>query len=424
MGAIIKTTSNNNIIQYCSINFHGKSSGVLDGCCGEGIQLWSSGNVIRGNKIQEASSHGIHIYTLLENISNNLVEHNVVWNCHHTGYDVNADQGSISNITIQNNIYFDTPWAAERQEPGYVGQAVGFFCFGDVKKVTLAYNLFYNIYESTCAQVAGGDSIYIINNTFANTINYGTIGYGAIFGNINTTARNNIFVTNGRMTTAGTFLSESNNLVYNYGNGGTGTISSLKANPMFVNAANYNFSLQSVSPAINLGIDLGYTADIEGNTILGTPDAGAFESPFNEGNYIIVTPGWNFISIPRLAGTMTTDSLLSARSSAVYEFSNGTYQSVNELQTGKGYAVKFDELHYLFIEGTSISNPIKVFAGWNLIGPFSEDVPISQIITTPPGIINSSFYEFTDGQYSASEFLRVGKGYWIKVSSDGIINLF
>jgi hypothetical protein len=421
MGVIIKTTSNNNTIQNCSINFHGKSSGVLYGCCGEGIQIWSSGNIVRNNYIQESSSHGIHIYTIVQSISNNLIEHNVVWNCHHTGYDVNSPDSLITDITIRFNVYYDTPWAAERQEPGYGGTSAGFFCNGNVNNITLAYNLFFNIYKATCAQIWGGTNINVYNNTFANTINYGTTGYGAIFGNSSTTAKNNIFVTNGRMITAGTFLSESNNLIYNMGSGGTGTISGLNADPMFNDISNYDFSLLPGSPAINLGIGLGFSEDIEGNPIAGQPDAGTLESIYDTGNYLIVQSGWNFISIPRLADSMVIDSILTDRASLVYEFSGVSYQAVNELQIGKGYAVKFDTLKHIFIEGAVDSTSIPVVEGWNLIGPFSLDVPLSQLSTSPPGIISSSFYEFTNGQYRVSDVLRVGKGYWIKVASDGII---
>jgi hypothetical protein len=424
IGVAIESVSNNNLIQNCKINFHGTSSGVMSSCCGEGIQLWSSNNIIRGNYIQEASSHGIHIYTLSGDISNNLVEYNVVWNCHHTGYDVNSGSGLNSNINIRYNIYYDTPWAAERQEPGYSGQASGFFCNGNVSNITLAYNLFYNCYQSTCAQIAEGDSIYVYNNTFANTINYGGSGYGAIFGNSNTVAKNNIFVTNGRTTTNGSFLVESNNLVYNYSNGGTGVIEGLNSNPQFIDRFNFNFRLLPNSQAINLGTNLGYSEDLDGNPILGNPDAGAYETMnIGNGSYIMVHPGWNFLSIPRLSTNMSVDFLLPTRNSLVYEFTLNGYQAVTSLQNGIGYIAKFSDTQYIFITGESVSFPIELSEGWNLIGPFDEDVPLSQIYSIPSGIIISNFYGFEDGNYTTTDVLRTGKGYWIKVSSDGIINL-
>jgi hypothetical protein len=45
----------------------------------------------------------------------------------------------------------------------------------------------------------------------------------------------------------------------------------------FVDVANHNYHLQATSPAVNAGIAVGYTQDLEGNPIVGAPDAGAYE---------------------------------------------------------------------------------------------------------------------------------------------------
>jgi hypothetical protein len=59
--------------------------------------------------------------------------------------------------------------------------------------------------------------------------------------------------------------------------------------------------------------------------------------------------------------------------------------------------------------------------GWNLIGPFSFDVPVNSITTTPPGILGQNeFFGFNGSYYSASTLIR-GYGYWIKSNSTGII---
>ena len=53
----------------------------------------------------------------------------------------------------------------------------------------------------------------------------------------------------------------------------------LVANPQFIDLANYDFHLMSTSPAINAGINLGYTKDFDQNPVPidNVPDLGAFE---------------------------------------------------------------------------------------------------------------------------------------------------
>jgi hypothetical protein len=52
---------------------------------------------------------------------------------------------------------------------------------------------------------------------------------------------------------------------------------SITTNPLFTDKANGNFNLQSTSPAINAGVNVGLTADYLKNAILTTPDIGAIE---------------------------------------------------------------------------------------------------------------------------------------------------
>jgi hypothetical protein len=120
---------------------------------------------------------------------------------------------------------------------------------------------------------------------------------------------------------------------------------------------------------------------------------------------------------------MTADYLLPTRTSPVFEYNGGGYQNVNNLQNGKGYIVKFSYPQFIFIGGNSVSFPIQVNAGWNLIGPFNQNVPVSQIYTIPSGIIVSDFYGIGEYGYLSTNVLEIGKGYWIKTTSNGQIIL-
>ncbi len=52
--------------------------------------------------------------------------------------------------------------------------------------------------------------------------------------------------------------------------------SAINANPRFVDSV-ANWHLQSISPAINKGWNVGLTQDIDGNPIVGRPDMGCYE---------------------------------------------------------------------------------------------------------------------------------------------------
>ncbi|MCX8009599.1 MAG: hypothetical protein N3A61_00455, partial [Ignavibacteria bacterium] len=133
-------------------------------------------------------------------------------------------------------------------------------------------------------------------------------------------------------------------------------------------------------------------------------------------------PDWNLFSIPITVSNMSVDSLLTGKSSPAYSYNNG-YQSVDTIKNGYGYWVKFPSSKTLNLTGTSVSNKtISVNQGWNLIGPFNNNVPIGSITSTPPNIIASNFYGYNNGYFVASE-LNPGIGYWIKVSQNGTLNL-
>jgi len=165
-----------------------------------------------------------------------------------------------------------------------------------VNGLTFNNNIIYNcksgwgihLYSSTNRT---STNISILNNTWANQNPYRN-GQILICGSINNLLiENNIFYlpTTAGVTVSTTPFTYSNCLIKNnmtYGgviNSGTATGITFSnnidnTNPKLTNPTAYDYTLQSTSPAINAGINVGLTYDFLGNPIIGLPDLGAYES--------------------------------------------------------------------------------------------------------------------------------------------------
>ena len=135
-----------------------------------------------------------------------------------------------------------------------------------------------------------------------------------------------------------------------------------------------------------------------------------------------ISSGWNLLSVPLLAPDMSGSTLFPTAISPFFLFSTN-YIPVTVLQNGNGYWAKFNGNQNVTIAGSRVnSDQITVNQGWNLIGPFNSEIPISGITTNPPNIIISPFYGY-EGVYIIMDTLKVGKGYWVKTNSIGTIVL-
>lgn len=134
-----------------------------------------------------------------------------------------------------------------------------------------------------------------------------------------------------------------------------------------------------------------------------------------------IVEGWNLISVPLNTNTYSPSMLFPNSVSSAYAYSNGYYIS-DSLILGKGYWLKFPSTQINVVCGNAVStNSINVKTGWNLIGVFDKNINVNSITSSPSGIIQTPFYGFDNG-YFAANTLQIGKGYWIKVSQNGIIN--
>jgi hypothetical protein len=137
---------------------------------------------------------------------------------------------------------------------------------------------------------------------------------------------------------------------------------------------------------------------------------------------IQVTAGWNLISTPTRLHDMSATTLFPTATSVAYSFSQG-YIKADTLENSKGYWLKFSSPQIVTICGKEVElSTISVTVGWNLISIYDTNIEVNQITSTPDGILKTPFYGYTNG-YFVSPILESGKGYWIKVSEAGIINI-
>jgi photosystem II stability/assembly factor-like uncharacterized protein len=135
-----------------------------------------------------------------------------------------------------------------------------------------------------------------------------------------------------------------------------------------------------------------------------------------------VQNGWNLLSLPLRTFATHADSIYPASTSRAFGYSGG-YHAVDSLLNGSGYWLKFDSTFVTSIRGVTVTNDtIALSSAWNLVGSVSIPVVVSSIVTVPPGILSSSFFEF-DGGYQVADSLKPGRGYWVKAGQVGMMIL-
>ncbi len=219
---------------------------------------------------------------------NNEVSYNRGINCRAPSYDFKYDGGFVEVFNSGDNLYI---------HHNYAENTNGFFELGannngSAQNIRVAYNVIYNVKGSPglCFN-SGSYNINVTgfrfeNNTFVSTSGdastYRVFGCRTDFSGIQ--VRNNIFYSDIQIANNGNFT-HTNNVYYmvNMVNG-SGVGYSLGSgekigNPLFVNIGARDFTLLPSSPAIDAGINLGYSADFGGNAVPAgsAPDAGAYE---------------------------------------------------------------------------------------------------------------------------------------------------
>ncbi|MBI5727367.1 MAG: immune inhibitor A, partial [Ignavibacteriales bacterium] len=134
-----------------------------------------------------------------------------------------------------------------------------------------------------------------------------------------------------------------------------------------------------------------------------------------------LSSGWNMVSVPLQASNMASTSIFAQATSQVYGFNNG-YVTTATLENSKGYWVRYGSAASVNVCGNPVTAAVPVTAGWNMIGVYDRDVQVSGIASIPANIVNSVYYGFNNG-YSQAATLNAGKGYWVRVSQNGTLNI-
>jgi hypothetical protein len=226
--------------------------------------------------------------------SNNEISYNRGINCKASSYDFGYDGGFIEIWQHGDNSYIHHNYAKNTNGFFELGASGG----GSAQNIRVAYNVIVNVTgpgsgTSVCFNT-GSYNITVANFRFDNNTFVSTAGHPdayRIFGCRNDLSmlrvRNNIFYSDVQVANNGSFT-HSNNVYYmvNMKNGsGVGyTIgtSERKANPLFTNLSGGDYHLQLSSPAVDAGMNIGYTKDFQDVPVPQAvssllPDIGAYE---------------------------------------------------------------------------------------------------------------------------------------------------
>jgi hypothetical protein len=279
---------------------------VGTGATGIGIWLdqWGAGGVVRYNKIYDNSGPGI----TLSKHSGSVAYGNVLYN-------------NVSTTTYN----FDLPYPTEAAQLQIVGDASNMLvynntCYGGI----------------TCYGVQGQPgSSAMVNNTLENNIAFGYSGQAlsAEYGGENANGGSgNVYFYNDFGPASSSFIQWSTSTYYStYASwelaycGSTGCSHSIQSNPLLINTSTDNFALQSSSPAIGSGLNLGSTYEYALDPASTWPsnimldNQNSYGSGWDLGAYVYTQTSTPSVSMtaPTASSTVSGIISVSASSSAV-----------------------------------------------------------------------------------------------------------
>ena len=251
-GVYLWTVGTGNIVQN-NISYRNGYDDTDTGVGGNrGGGLWfdtvAAGNIMRYNKVYNNQHYGLHF----ECTSGCQMYYNISYGDNVTGIRVGSYNGIA--VTDGNAIYNNVTYGNDNY---------GFFLTG--YSDSSAGRFTNNIFKNNVSVGNGTQQLYAQYGAE----NDGTMGSGNVYTHNCLGAEAADFILWGTGVTPDTY--DAWEALY-----GSSTFS-VESDPLLTDPATGDFTLQSTSPCINAGVDVGLTQDYEGNAVIGFPDIGAQE---------------------------------------------------------------------------------------------------------------------------------------------------
>jgi hypothetical protein len=230
----------------------------------EGVWIGGSHHLVTSNHI-----HDLHMWhndpggdddsgaraITFTNATDIEVSYNRIINCAAPSYDYGQDGGAFelwqgsTRVKIHHN---------------YVEKCAGALEAGGTGETVSDYSIYYNVFVNANIGYGKWLAVHVGDKFSINPVNF--------------SVNNNTFVNSGDTWGAGSYLTMKNNVYYNSSGGGTQS-NNYSGDPLFVNLGGGDYHLQFGSPAIDAGVNLGYTVDYDGVSVPqgSLPDIGAYE---------------------------------------------------------------------------------------------------------------------------------------------------
>ena len=138
-----------------------------------------------------------------------------------------------------------------------------------------------------------------------------------------------------------------------------------------------------------------------------------------------IMEGWNLIGLSVVNDNAFYEELFenSIENSLFYFNEDGVYISVDNLVPGEGYWLRFELSYIANISGQVIDSlTLNLIEGWNLISGITYSITLDSIDDPEDLIVPGTLFIY-DGNYTDTETIEPGHGYWLRSNGTGQIIL-